>query len=317
MRKDVGSVIRHWSSGDRSVRIGRVRAPVRLVAAGVSLTLHFLLGLVLVLLVLQRPQSGRAGNEGIELAVMTDLELQDLQANLADTSQIEVASAALDESTITADVPDPESFSLNAASAPTVLGGAGAAAAGGSDGLDLGALGSGGASFFGVEAVGSRFAYIIDVSGSMTGDRLDAMKRQLLGSVNGLLDHASFCVVLYSSDARALGGGIEWTSATTENKREAALEIRAIDASGGTNPLPAFETVFALDPRPDAIYFMTDGEFADENAVIGRVSIMNGAGRKRTPIHCIAFVSRVSEDVMKRIARVSGGTYTYVPGPGS
>jgi len=59
---------------------------------------------------------------------------------------------------------------------------------------------------------------------------------------------------------------------------------------------------------------MTDGEFQDENTVIGRIGQMNGSGRNRAPIHCIAFESTVSERVMQRIAALSGGSYTYVGG---
>ena len=312
MRDDDRSDERRPISGERSVRIGPVRAPVRVVAFGASLALHVVLAVVALLLVLQRPDTGRAGAGSIDLAVMTDLELQDLQASFENSADIAVSTPAPDESLVTADVPDPEAFSSVAAESANVLGGAGAAAQGGSEGMDLGALGAGGTSFFGVEAVGSRFAYIIDVSGSMSGEPLESLKKQLLGSINGLLDHASYCVVLYSSDARPLGGEARWTAATAENKRDDALEIRGIDASGATNPLPAFEMVFDLDPRPDAIYFMTDGEFPEENAVIGRVSIMNGTGRRKAPIHCIAFMSNISEDVLQRIARLSGGSYTFV-----
>lgn len=42
---------------------------------------------------------------------------------------------------------------------------------------------------------------------------------------------------------------------------------------GGTNPQPAFEQAFRLEPRPDVIFFMTDG--AIPASVIPRVAALN------------------------------------------
>jgi hypothetical protein len=292
-----------------------VRAPVRVVAFAFSLVLHLLLLVVALTLVLQRPAGGQAGSGEIQLAVMTETELDALQQDLPREDADSLPDAAAPEAIDLADIPDPDAVtSGEAETAPTAISGVGESLSSDSGGLDLGALGGGGASFFGVEAVGSRFAYVVDVSGSMTGSRLALLQEQLIGSIEGLLDHASFCIVLYSSDARVVGGRTAWMPATPENKRIASLEIRGLSAGGGTVPLPAFEEVFSLSPRPDAIYFMTDGEFQEETTVIGRIGQMNGSGRTRAPIHCIAFDSQVSERVMQRIAQLSGGSYTYVPG---
>jgi len=292
-----------------------VRAPVRVVAFGFSVALHLLLLIVALTLVLQRPAGGRAGSGEIQLAVMTETELDALQQDLPREPADNLPAAAAPEAIDLADIPDPDAItSGESESAPTAISGVGESLSNDGGGLDLGALGGGGASFFGVEAVGSRFAYVVDVSGSMTGTRLAMLQEQLIGSIEGLLDHASFCIVLYSGDFRVVGGRTAWTPATEGNKRAAALEIRGLSAGGGTVPLPAFEEVFSLSPRPDAIYFMTDGEFQDEGTVIGRIGQMNGTGRSRTPIHCIAFDSRVSERVMQRIAALSGGSYTFVAG---
>src|SRR5207248_843954 len=92
-----------------------------------------------------------------------------------------------------------------------LIGGGQAGGAGGGGG------GGGAASFFGVEARGTRFAYIIDISGSMdlgvgTADikRIDILKAELSKSVDALLENAFFFVALFSSDAKPLGGRMEW-----------------------------------------------------------------------------------------------------------
>ncbi|MEM8756225.1 MAG: hypothetical protein AAGF47_00395 [Planctomycetota bacterium] len=176
-----------------------------------------------------------------------------------------------------------------------------------------GSIGGGNASFFGIEARGNRFAYIVDVSGSMDADgRLDALKSELGASITDLLDHVSFYVVTYADDAAPLGGRRDWTEANSVGKRWARSRLRSVEPLGATNPLPAFELVFAARPRPDAIYFMTDGQFNER--IAQRIIAMNS--ERPTPIHCITFVTDDAASLMQRIAGQSGGTYTHIPGGG-
>ncbi len=189
----------------------------------------------------------------------------------------------------------------------------------GGDSLEVeGVSGSGGAtgnaaSFFGIEARGNRFAYVVDVSGSMDQDgRMRVMLTELQRSVTELGSHASFYIVFYSDDAFPLGNRREWTDATGDGKRWAREKLAAVEALGSTRPLPAFDLVSRIRPRADAIYFMTDGKFDDTD--VGTILSQN---RERpTPIHCITFVTRDGEANMRRIAEATGGTYTHVPGGG-
>ncbi|MFO0833827.1 MAG: hypothetical protein U0638_02565 [Phycisphaerales bacterium] len=175
--------------------------------------------------------------------------------------------------------------------------------------------GGGGASFFGVEAQGNRFAYIVDVSGSMSvGGKLEALQRELSQSVNQLLETSSITIVPFSSQFDVLGstnGKATWIDANDRNKKGVVRNIATLRANGGTNPAPAFVMIFSMKPRPDAIYFMTDGEFPEEAA--SQIMALNS--ELKVPIHCICFVSDGSADMMKVIAQKSGGTYTFVPGP--
>lgn len=179
-------------------------------------------------------------------------------------------------------------------------------------GLGAGGSGGGGASFFGVEARGSRFAYIVDVSGSMQGEKLDRLKVELIESLQSLLDHMNFGVICFSSEPVPLGGRTRWTDADDDGKKWAIDKVKELVSQGGTVPGPAFEVAFRMSPRPDAIYFMTDGQFDPEVADL--IASLNRSGKK-VPIHCITFVDRSSEEFMRKIAKDSGGTYTHIEGP--
>lgn len=192
------------------------------------------------------------------------------------------------------------------------LGGAGGGDIGDGEGLGSGGAGSGGASFFGVEAQGTRFAYIVDISGSMQGDKLASLKLELIESIQGMLEHMSYLVVCFASTPQPLAEHRKWKDATEDGKRWAAAQIYKLQAEGGTQPWGAFELVLTAKPAPDAIYFMTDGQFDPE--VADQIAIRNRGGKK-VPIHCITFVDDSSEELMRKIAGQSGGSYTHVKGP--
>lgn len=261
----------------------------------------------------------RKGNGSVEFAVMTEGELAALQEASSPAGVPLVPETAVEPGTDNTSM-DTLGGAFGEGEGVSELGsdsiGGGDVSGGGGEGLGLsGSGGGGGASFFGVEAQGSRFAYIVDISGSMNMEgRIDALKRELTKSVNSLLENAAFFVVLFSSDAQLLGGRKDWAEGTDANKRWADRTIARIAAQGETNPLPAFRMVLTMKPRPDAIYFMTDGDFGPQADMVAlEIAALNA--ERKAPIHCLCFMYKDSEAVMKRIAKESGGTYHFIPGP--
>ena len=286
----------------------------RVFGLAASLLVHALLLLSLAFVLLDRPAGSGAAGDAIKLAIVTQTELSAMES-AASSAQAPAIDAAAPTELLDAtlfDAPVADAALESTASSLTGLEGAGKSLG---EGMDLGGgAGGGAASFFGVEARGTRFAFIVDISGSMTGPKLQALKRELVSSIEGLSDHASFSVVFFSSTPRIIGGRAKWIRAGDRARRFAIQEINSVDAGGATNPLPAMQIVFDLRPRPDAIYFMTDGQFSE--LVVHEFARMNGSWIEPIPIHTISFVSREAEGALKRIADASGGTYTHIPGPG-
>ena len=290
----------------------------------ISLFLHVFLALVTAVIIFESPVGGDAAQgDTIELAVMSDVELSEL-LSMAPGGGRQFSEELAQEKPI---------FELEDLSAPlanlddftrdlaliTGLSGAGDSQSGAADGSGLGdvALSSAvGASFFGVEVRGSRFAYIIDVSGSMQGPRIQGLQRALLASIQELTSDARFSIVLYSSFAEALTDR-DWVRANDRGKLDAQRRVEVIRAQGETNPIPAFDIVLKLRPQPDAIYFMTDGEFTDlvEDRLRTLIGRMMRSTEQRIPVHCITFVERSSAPFMRQIARQTGGSYNHVEGP--
>lgn len=263
---------------------------------------------------------GKVGPAGpVEVAYMSGIELAALGEAVLDAS-----TPAIDVGTATDGIQVDIADAPGGAGMPDVgdLGAVGDGLGGAGTGLGIGvgsgAGGSGGGtSFFGVEARGDRFAYIVDISGSMEGSKLGTLKNELISSLDKLSAASHFMVFFFESQSFALfsrndSGRDKWVPAGPKEKERAEREIRAVESRGGTYPAPAFVRAFALSPRPDAIYFMTDGLFDPE--VADRVARMNSQG-KAIPVHCIAFGDQSSEATMRRIAKDSGGSYTFVAEP--
>ncbi len=295
-----------------------LRASVAGIALSIVIHTLFLVGAYFIRFGDGRTPGTGKGGEEVGLAVMTEGEFAEIQdaAPGTDTPTIpaEVSVSVTDLGGL--DV----SAETDATGGSSELGGIGTVSGGGDvggeGGVGLGGSGgSGGTSFFGIEARGSRFAYIVDVSGSMgdgsdNGGRIAELREQLTKSINALAENFSFMVAAFSSDVTPLGNRRAWTFADDKGKRWARGEIYGLRPQGGTNPGTAFKLVFDLKPRPDAIYFLTDGEIPENEGEM--ILLLNR--EYRVPVHCICFESAEGESLLKRIARESGGTYTYIAG---
>lgn len=300
------------------VRIRRIRN-LLIVGVCMSIIAHF----VLMIYLNSVERGGTPGGDGVEpatldVAVIPSPELTQLsRIDRLDTFASEelapeVPSEAPD---LSPDDPagslgsDVSAVSLDVSPGGSVpsLGGSGVGTGEGS-GSGLGGGGAG-TSFFGVSSRGTRFAYIVDVSGSMgQGNKLETCMRELARSVQDLPDYASFFVALYSNAPRPFH--TEWAKARANSVSTLVRWLNAVDPSGGTQPVPAFELVMSLKDRPDVIFFLTDGLIPRETPEY--VADLNRRGRRVT-INTIAFGDAEGQEMLKQIAQASGGVFRYVP----
>jgi hypothetical protein len=188
-------------------------------------------------------------------------------------------------------------------------------------------------SFMGTEAKAQRACFIADCSGSMRkNNRLGLLKRELEKTLRGLGPEAMFYVIFFHSKEVPMPAKT-WLRGGKDV--ESVLPwIQERRTSGGTRPLSAFEHAFRLDPRPDVIFFLTDGEIpsnvpsevaklndkpggkvrintillgAEKSTRLTRVLSKPGVAEKTT--------SRVirGDLLLRRLANESGGTYRFVP----
>lgn len=280
--------------------------------------LHALALIIAAIVIIDRPGAGAPGRSvEVELAILPADEQADGSDPLMETepTPIPIDTAELPELTDTFDLsgsPDATDLDLSAMDGIESLTGTGDSE--GDAGLFTGSGGAR-ATFFGVSARGTRFAYIVDISASMRGVKWDQARRALERSVDDLPDYTSFSVVLFQNDP-ILPGKLrrpKWQPSKLENKSDFRRWVRGVKTGGATRPVKAFTLVMDMKPRPDAIYFLTDGEFGE--TAPDTIAELNRQGRSVT-IHTIAFVSEEGAHLLRRIAEDSGGTYRFVPGDG-
>lgn len=278
----------------------------RLIALGIAMSALVHVTVLVWLAGMLRPGYGpdaRAASVSVAAVASEDTTLTDVSDSPSESAvtdvSIEVPTARdLEASEISGDT----LVASSTVTAPS-LGGAGAGASSG------GGMGGSGTSFFGISSSGSRFAYIVDRSGSMQADgRWDYARAELVRSVRLLPDHAMFHAVLFSSGIMAPPQQRGWLAARARLVRGVERWLSGIGADGGTQPAPAFKAVFELPRRPDVIFFLTDGEIPGGTAELVRE--LNDRGRK-VVINTIAFGDPASQEQLEQIARESGGRYTF------
>jgi len=167
------------------------------------------------------------------------------------------------------------------------------------------------AEFFGLQAKGSKFVFVVDCSISMgDGGKWGEACRELAACIDKLEPSQSFYVVFFDGEThRMFGDKIylkELLPATTENLirfRAWASSIRL-----GYNTSPALGVKFACTLKPDAIFLLSDGEFADTTAPWLRKN-----NDDEIPVHTIGFRTPLNgQKMLTRIAEENNGVFRRV-----
>jgi Ca-activated chloride channel family protein len=101
---------------------------------------------------------------------------------------------------------------------------------------------------------------VVDVSGSMSGEKLAQAKAALEQLLGSLRQGDRFRLIAFESAVRRYA--TEWTTATPGNRRHAVDWVRALEAGGGTNIAGALDEAYALPPAEGSlgvVVFLTDG----------------------------------------------------------
>ena len=214
-----------------------------------------------------------------------------------------------------------------------------------------GSAGAGGAvSFMGNQGRGNRVVFVVDVSGSMSAtsqvgnatiSRFELLKKELAKSLGQLRGGVQY-QVLYFSDFAWPHDEVDSNNATamenyrweirpgqkdaripsfrylTANGSSISRSRKIIEESsnpGGTNWGSGLLMALRGNPKPDLIFFMTDGNRSDALTWVDEVTEANSRG-KRTVIHTTAMMEPGAAKELDELARRNGGKFTVVKADG-
>ena len=255
----------------------------------ISILVHINIGFLLSLFLKgDQGNSSQGAITTIEFAILDSenfTELPTADSNLLqDVAETQATSETLDATEATLDADDsPTKLQTSTNSMTPSLSGSGNSGMG----TGMGGSGGGGTSFFGIASKGTRFCYIVDVSGSMQqNERLPSAIAELTKSLKKLPDFGRFYILFYSSDVQEPATQSGWNTARSSTVRRMVKEFQSIKARGGTNPKPAFEKAFELNPLPEVIFFLTDGEISGFTVAELKALIPS---KSRVTVNTIAF----------------------------
>ena len=170
--------------------------------------------------------------------------------------------------------------------------------------------------FFGIEARGRKFVYVLDRSASMAvegGVPLDTAKRELVRSLDSLGGSQQFHLVFYNQRVTVFAPGSHRGRpifADDETKAAARRFIEGIRADGGTRHHEALATALRL--RPDVVFLLTDADAGDDLAADEAARLARDLGS--TTLHVVQFATgeEVRSPRLERLALGSGGRYERI-----
>ncbi len=154
---------------------------------------------------------------------------------------------------------------------------------------------------------------VLDISGSMSGSKMDQAKRalnQLLGSLRG---QDRFRLAAFSSTVTTYERG--WTQATAGEIADARRWVDGLNAGGGTNIQDALDEAFRLGGDPEhlnVVLFLTDGLPSVGEQDPERLAQMAERSRSNARVFAFGVGYDVNTYLLDRLSAAGRGSTQYV-----
>ena len=154
---------------------------------------------------------------------------------------------------------------------------------------------------------------VVDVSGSMSGTKLEQAKATLAQALGALSPQDRFRLIAFSSAVTEFRPGM--TEATRANLTDAQEFVDRLSAGGGTNIEGALDVALqqaVAGGRLPLIIFMTDGLPSVGQTQPDQIATVAGAHIGQARIFTVGVGTDVNTYLLDRLAREGRGTATYV-----
>lgn len=156
--------------------------------------------------------------------------------------------------------------------------------------------------------------FVLDVSGSMAGEKLEQAKKALTFCIDNLNRSDRFEIIKFSTQAKALFG--ERSAANSANVDKAKTFVDELRPIGGTNMDAAFELAMkekASQNRPHFVIFITDGKptvsETEEEPLISKIKKYN---TENTRIFTFGIGTEINTHLLDRITEETRAFRSYI-----
>lgn len=156
--------------------------------------------------------------------------------------------------------------------------------------------------------------FVLDVSGSMAGRKLEQAKAAGRALLRTLTDRDRFRIVDFSTDVRSFRDG--YTAATEENVRAGIRYLESLDATGSTNISGALDEALRdgsrASDRIPIMLFMTDGAATVGERDPSRIAANASRSRGDVRIFSYGLGADVNIGLIEQLAVEGRGTATFL-----
>ncbi|MBW4440848.1 MAG: VIT and VWA domain-containing protein [Plectolyngbya sp. WJT66-NPBG17] len=161
------------------------------------------------------------------------------------------------------------------------------------------------------EIVPKDVVFLIDTSGSQSGEPIQASKDLMRRFINGLNPNDTFSLMDFASTTQKLSESP--LANTPENRKRAIDYINKIGANGGTELFNGIQEVMKFPPAPEgrlrSVVLLTDGLIGDDERVIAEVQKNLKLGNR---LYSFGVGSSVNRFLIDRVAELGRGTSQIV-----
>jgi Ca-activated chloride channel homolog len=157
--------------------------------------------------------------------------------------------------------------------------------------------------------------FVIDISGSMEGEKLEQAKEALrFGLTKTLSQDDSFNIIAFDDSIKKMSGAL--IQATPDNIARGLKFVATLATKGGTNINDALVTamkVFSAASRPHNLVFVTDGEATNGETDPERIaSNVRAANAARARLFSFGVGSNVNRVLLERLASENRGAGSFI-----
>ncbi|MES3036059.1 MAG: VWA domain-containing protein [Gemmatimonadota bacterium] len=167
------------------------------------------------------------------------------------------------------------------------------------------------------QQIGRDLTLVVDVSGSMSGDKMQQAKAAMLQVLGSLTSRDRFRLISFSSSVRTFREG--YTAVDAASLQAARSWTNLLVAEGGTNIEGALRSALqqdrgtARDGNLDVLVFLTDGVPSVGEMQPEKLAAMAAQGTSGTRVFTIGIGTDVNTYLLERLAQDGRGAADFVP----